>query len=89
MAQMNASISKSNTCKSSSKQHLTLSLVVFGIFDRPRQVLDGTPERLQRKDITDGVGSLICWSIYRVCGSRYPFKIGNSSPTLETVAQYV
>ncbi len=83
---MDSCISKSNTSESSSKQHLTLSLVIFKIFCGARKVLNCTLESLQGEDITDGVCTLISRSVDGICWPRDSFEVGDSGPALEAVA---
>jgi hypothetical protein len=78
-------------------QHLTPGLGIVGILVDPRQVLDGSLKCPSRKDVRDGIRSLVCsWTsvnsrpvnetlkltpVDRVCGSWGPLVERYSGPT--------
>lgn len=62
MAKVNTCVAETNTSKRRGQKHFTLGLQVVRVLDRSGEVLDSGSERVEREDVRDGVGSLVCRS---------------------------
>lgn len=61
------------------EQHLLLSFKVLGVLVYARQVLDDHAQGMERPDVADGVGALVCWTLNGVLGTRGTLVIRKSS----------
>lgn len=70
MTEMDTSITKANTSKGSSQQHLALSFMILRILDSARKVFNNHLQGVKWPDITDGVGTLVSRSLDGILGTR-------------------
>lgn len=88
MTEMNTCITKPNSSKSGRQQHLSSRFsIAHGILCYSRQILDRLLESPERKDVRDGVATLVCRPLQGILRSRYSFVVGNSSVALSKGCQ--
>lgn len=62
VAEMHTSVTKTDTSQSRSQEHFTLSLEIIWVLHRSGKILDSSLQSMEREDVGDGVGSLVCWA---------------------------
>jgi hypothetical protein len=89
VAEMHSSVSKADTSKRGSEEHLALRLMVIWVPNRARQVLNRLSKRLEGENITNRIRALVRGAINRVLWPRNTLIIRDGSPALEAVAEDV
>ena len=80
MTEVDTGVSKAYTGQGRCEEHFALSFEVVWISDGSGKVLDSATKGVERKDVGNGVGSLVRGSQNGVCWPRCTLIVGNGSP---------
>ncbi len=85
VAKVDASITESNTSKRGGQKHLSTGFKVGFVLRNAREVLDGLLKRPERKDVRDGVTTLVSGTLERVGRARHAFVVWDGGVRFECV----
>ena len=89
VAEVHAGVAGPNAGEGGGQEHLRLGLGVVAVANGLRQVGDGAAEGLEREDVRDGVGALVCRTQDRIRQTRNPLGVRQHRPRLQRTAQRV
>lgn len=89
VAEVDAGVAEPDAREGRGEEHLALGLVVLGVPDGAREVLDRGAQGVEGEDVADGVGALVRGPQDGVGGPRRPGVEGDGGPGLERVAEHV